>query len=948
MQQPDMSQAAPIVTQCIVRLFTERGSTRSYDFELSTEVLDVKKKFVDSEATNYSETSQVLLWRGSVLLNCMTLGQLIDKLKSFGYATAINEKVVIQVNVVDASRATTNFSIATARAAPHLQAATSAALILTFQHVDIVTDFLYPSSDFDPLPDVDGVFLNADIPCKVQQEALKLCEGTPSALRTGPAAMLSANQKLQLEALLVQCPQLVACAAIVVDNGAPDDQRPRTTLLYTAARAGCLDAVKLLCSRGADPNLQVDNDSRSTPMHVACFRGHKECIEHMMLRSRYRVDLNIRNQYRETCTDEFAKDVDGEAIVSFVLDLSAAAQRHEMIFTQAPPLLWVEQLPLDVPAGMLPNDVAKHVQPAQMILPPGKQQHVDAFIRENRADYPDDLENVEDLVDTSLDVKVDCVKCRWFFQGDSGGFELCSAPVQTRSIDTISQYTEQVYDEETSGKFVSRTFDGATLTCRNEGTGNVRSLLHIRDDGVAICGGATALWVVDDRPLQHDGTPAPRIHIPHHANVDLDKRFAEFQQGRCESGSFDVRTNPKVRSECAKRIRVVFDKSAVAVDENGCCVFDAQYFDSHTSAGEPCKVFRFFPTCFSLDDRGTFRSLTPSVTTKLHQALAAGYTVLRDAKYEYDLEQRVMTRIENPTEKFPLIIVRPTEIDVLLQPLRFSSLPSLATAATQLDSQEQRRLMEERLTALITISTADQLRDKLSAARPPIEHVCALMNLLLTQSFLTLGGKDACALVGACVTEYGLLGRMVPDAPAIIEAELPREVNLNNFREWLKNLCCTLEALGCSLAPSSVALPNPREERWRCAMSGVSYDKGLLVVALVKPRCELHLTPAWNVANYPRSTVYFSSYNLRLQPASAALHQCVPIGMATDAVVKDAFEMKTRAVLDVEWNTQGVAAPRTRLQPHRRDMVAAQLDLARQRGFKLERLVNHGAAAVLK
>jgi ankyrin repeat protein len=74
-----------------------------------------------------------------------------------------------------------------------------------------------------------------------------------------------------------------------------------TSLLYMACRYGQTSVAKWLLEHGANVNIQLQKDSKSTPLHGAAFHGHVSIVELLLAHG---ADVNIKNNYGATVFDE--------------------------------------------------------------------------------------------------------------------------------------------------------------------------------------------------------------------------------------------------------------------------------------------------------------------------------------------------------------------------------------------------------------------------------------------------------------------------------------------------------------------------------------------------------------------------------------------------------------------------------------------------------------------
>ncbi|CUF76357.1 ankyrin repeat protein, putative [Bodo saltans] len=150
---------------------------------------------------------------------------------------------------------------------------------------------------------------NDSVSLPMQRELEALCcgvvEGAAPAIDTvDQIAALEAVQDRTstraLEALLAKHPKTLATYVMELELN------EMTNLLYSAARYNNPNAIRVLLDHGADPNQQVLH--LSTPLHVACYRGHVECVEALM-RHTPPPRTDIVNSYNETCLTVFRDDV---------------------------------------------------------------------------------------------------------------------------------------------------------------------------------------------------------------------------------------------------------------------------------------------------------------------------------------------------------------------------------------------------------------------------------------------------------------------------------------------------------------------------------------------------------------------------------------------------------------------------------------------------------------
>ncbi|CAF1471735.1 unnamed protein product [Adineta steineri] len=93
-----------------------------------------------------------------------------------------------------------------------------------------------------------------------------------------------------------------------------------TSLLYHACRHGQHSVAKWLLEHGADVNIKTTAKPKSTPLHVAKFRGHIAIVELLL---EYEADVNIKNDFGATVFDE---DISAEVeknIASKIIELLA-------------------------------------------------------------------------------------------------------------------------------------------------------------------------------------------------------------------------------------------------------------------------------------------------------------------------------------------------------------------------------------------------------------------------------------------------------------------------------------------------------------------------------------------------------------------------------------------------------------------------------------------------
>jgi ankyrin repeat protein len=74
-----------------------------------------------------------------------------------------------------------------------------------------------------------------------------------------------------------------------------------TSLLYYACRYGRHSVAKWLLQYGANPDIQMKVAPKSTPLHVAKYRGHLSIVELLL---EYGADVNIKNDYGATVFEE--------------------------------------------------------------------------------------------------------------------------------------------------------------------------------------------------------------------------------------------------------------------------------------------------------------------------------------------------------------------------------------------------------------------------------------------------------------------------------------------------------------------------------------------------------------------------------------------------------------------------------------------------------------------
>ena len=90
------------------------------------------------------------------------------------------------------------------------------------------------------------------------------------------------------------------------------------SLLYYACRYGRYSVTKWLLEHGANINIQMANQSKSTPLHGAKYHGHFEIVE-LLLESG--ADVNIKNAYGTTVFNEQVADDVKKSVEKKINDL---------------------------------------------------------------------------------------------------------------------------------------------------------------------------------------------------------------------------------------------------------------------------------------------------------------------------------------------------------------------------------------------------------------------------------------------------------------------------------------------------------------------------------------------------------------------------------------------------------------------------------------------------
>ncbi|CAF3150767.1 unnamed protein product [Rotaria sp. Silwood2] len=77
------------------------------------------------------------------------------------------------------------------------------------------------------------------------------------------------------------------------------------SLLYVACRNGRKSVAKWLIKKGADINLQIQDESKSTPLHAAAYHNHVSTVALLL---NHGANTNIRNKYGSTALDDARSD----------------------------------------------------------------------------------------------------------------------------------------------------------------------------------------------------------------------------------------------------------------------------------------------------------------------------------------------------------------------------------------------------------------------------------------------------------------------------------------------------------------------------------------------------------------------------------------------------------------------------------------------------------------
>jgi ankyrin repeat protein len=133
-------------------------------------------------------------------------------------------------------------------------------------------------------------------------------------------------------------PDLLRCLKIQIENAHLDKinaQDPGTshTALYCAARAGNVEAVKLLIERGAESD--ISQRTKSTALHAASYFGHADVVRYLLESG---ADYRIANNHNSTAEEE--------AYDNHVKEVFVELKQNPYVRVAANELEWFHENPL--------------------------------------------------------------------------------------------------------------------------------------------------------------------------------------------------------------------------------------------------------------------------------------------------------------------------------------------------------------------------------------------------------------------------------------------------------------------------------------------------------------------------------------------------------------------------------------------------------------------------
>ena len=727
----------------------------------------------------------------------------------------------------------------------------------------------------------------------------------------------------ELDKLLLRWPGLVSRHALAV----PNDPKSWTTLLYTSARAGNVATGRLLIRRGADPNMKVKNDSKSTPMHVACFRGHVDCVK-AMLNSKYTFDRTAKNHFGETCDAVFRKEVSQEdraKIKDMLNNPPPFNPRHMEAVAPLEHWFYCVETSIGEINEFKPLSI-EEVHSLQFAL---NRKETTWRDKDGETHQISLWEPDADCISSQVEISDDLLryKCRLFYQTDESQWFPVSHTDHEKIMQAM-QATQHVPDVI----IARRKYCLTTWQCENLETERSRPLLYIRDDGSAVCGRCRSIWLYGEKGL-NVVQPLPFASIEH-----LETAIANSGVGgRMRADSADIPLSADRFAEAALQVDL---KSSVPG------VYAAR---SLTGNGKEYRITKVVPTAFVLSEEGQYYdALPPQAALVLQLASSANHTSVRYENCEYDF---VLCEARNITsgDSRPLLLVNPP--------------PESTTEPASLLSGGSNKEICDRLRLATAKRDEADLRKILSSApngsEATLEQCLALVNVLLRDHGITVkGGVVRDAIVMGSVAQM-----------KDFDLELPNTVSYANWRTYIDKLITSLVHRGCILMTDMGSETTPPELAGQSEKAEVPYPKclsvrlskdllsdagipmGMIVVQLVSPPVTLEMVPPWNLYYHPPRNVDFSVNNLRLVPptqdeATYKIYQNVPLGLDVEHIIGQIRSKETYPIYDVEWipgegprsgdgtNRNLQCVPRKDIPKSRQTVMEKRLESMRKKGYR--------------
>lgn len=727
----------------------------------------------------------------------------------------------------------------------------------------------------------------------------------------------------EMHKLLAQWPELT-----FVQSSVPSFPYIVTTLLYTAARAGNEVTVDALIRRGADPNLRVENKSKSSALHVACYRGHVGCVRRLLSSRHYTFDLDLRNALNERCDDVFESTVDAPTRATIKQLLSEYGTSGEPLSIEAST------------AGENCPDAAVRAwwwcgeggTARPLAAAAGGEARVPTFLDAHGLALDDGTLNDDVSMPLSLRAMRDAsgkllaVDCRWFFLSDDSTWEPL-LPSVCAQLDAITEAPKTIeVDILTASAGIQRyAMDPIALESTNVSSGRRRPLLTIGRGG-AVHGSREARWA-----LQRFKGAAYEA-LPPQTEKALNEALASGIATEVNAFTLDAVTSGS-RNPTAN-IRVSVPRLCVGDALSVRLQLDAS-LDGASSGTQSAYVTPYRDSFLVASGTGVLRAVDPSDAAVLDLALATGHGVVRGHHYEWDLSYHTRTDVVDGAVS-RLLIAKP------LGDVRETGDGVAEGPFTQ--QAELPAVVATRLSAVLDGSrSADDIKAAIAGGRSSnsitVPCLLALLHILVHRfGFVVKGGVVADAVVRGVVA--------IKD----IDAEMPRNVNMQNCTEWVVGLQKNLVSeWGCVASDSSDAIT---ERTTRDLLSRVPVKRGLVTLKLAYPEVEIEMVPPWNVAFRPPRNVDFTVNNLRIEPPSplrtgtaagtgsrmATLTQSVPLGLRTSQIVEQICENIAMPVYDIVWTTNGELKVRDDVPPFRQKSMQKRLERMKEKGYTFQQL----------